>query len=94
MTSETPALDAGIKTAADQVRALLGLGVNGSAGTLLSELATLDEAERDLRIVRDVVLVEVRKRGSSWKEIEASTGVPATTWRGRHFRFTEEESPS
>jgi hypothetical protein len=93
MTSDTTALGAEIVSTADRIRALRGLRP-GPADALLPELATLDEAERDLRTVRDMVLAEVRKRGISWRTIEASTGVPATTWRGRLNRFTEEASQS
>jgi len=94
MTSDAPAPESGIRAAQDQLRQIryrLGLSFVHNEGDLLPELAELDTAERDLRSVRDAVLVEVRRRNVSWKAIEASTGVPATTWRGRHERFTEEE---
>lgn len=94
MTSDAPAPTTGIRAAEDQLRQIvyrLGLNISRNDGDLLTELAELDSAERDLRTVRDAVLVEVRRRNASWKAIEAKTGVPATTWRGRHGRFTEEE---
>jgi len=94
MESDTPPPTAKIRAAQDQlsqIRHRLGMNFVHNNGDLLPELAELDLAERDLRTVRDAVLVEVRGRGVSWKAIEASTGVPATTWRGRHGRFTEEE---
>lgn len=94
MSPEPPAFDAEIKAAAAHVRALLSLDARVASGSLLPELATLDEAEQHLRTARDTVLAEVRRRGSSWNTIEASTGVPATTWRGRHDRFIEEASQS
>lgn len=94
MASDTPAFGAEIKATAVSARALLDLDPASADGTLLPELATLDQAEQHLRTARDLVLAEVRRRGSSWNTIEASTGVPATTWRGRHGRFTEEASPS
>lgn len=95
MTSDAPAPIADIVAAEDQLRHIvyrLGLNISRNDGDLLPELAELDLAERNLRGVRDAVLVEVRRRNASWKAIEASTGVPATTWRGRHGRFTEEEA--
>jgi hypothetical protein len=97
MTTDAPAPNAEIKAAEDQLRQIryrLGLNISRTDGDLLTELAELDSAERDLRTVRDVVLAAVRRRGASWKAIEASTGTPATTWRGRHFRFTEEDQAS
>lgn len=92
MTGETPTLSAEIAAAAAHIRALLDLDTSGTPGSLLGELATLDAAERNLRIVRDGVLVSVRERGSSWNTIAASTNVPVTTWRSRLIRFTEEAS--
>jgi hypothetical protein len=86
------ALGTEITATAARIRALLDLDASGTPGDLLPELAILDEAERNLRVVRDSVLVHVRRRGSSWNTIEASTDVPATTWRGRYVRHTEETS--
>jgi hypothetical protein len=94
MISDAPAPRADITVAEDQVRQIrdrLGLNISRNDGDLLPELAELALAANDLRSARDAVLVEVRRRGASWKTIAASTGVSATTWRGRHERFTEEE---
>ena len=97
MASEVPAPKADIRVVQDQIRRVrdrLGLNLSLNDGDLLPELAELDLAANDLRIARDAVLAEVRRRGTSWKAIEAGTSVSATTWRGRHGRFTEEESAS
>jgi hypothetical protein len=94
MISDAPAPRTDITVAEDQVRQIrdrLGLNISRNDGDLLPELAELALAANDLRSARDAVLVEVRRRGASWKAIEAGTGVSATTWRGRHGRFTEEE---
>jgi|ERR687898_1153061 hypothetical protein len=64
-----------------------------SPGPLLDELHALDDAVRHLRAARDAVLVQARQRGSSWNTISARTNVPATTWRGRHDRFLEDDQP-
>ena len=90
MASETA--DAEFAAVAEKIRALRDLGIDRVAGDLLPELTLLDQAERDLRVVRDVVLKRTRDLGTSWNTIEAHTGVPATTWRGRHHRATEEAS--
>lgn len=94
VASEAPAPKADIRAVQDQIRRVrerLGLNLSLNDGDLLPELAELDLATNDLRTARDAVLAEVRRRGASWKAIEAGTSVKATTWRGRHERFTEEE---
>lgn len=89
-------LDAEVKSVADRVRTLreqIGAALAMAPGSLLDELCTLDEAARQLRAARDAVLVQARIRGNSWNSISAQTGVPATTWRGRHDRFLEGDQP-
>lgn len=89
---ETATLGAEVKSVAEHVRALRERAEAAAAeaqGSLLDELCTLDEAARHLRDARDAVLVQARLRGNSWNSISGQTGVPATTWRGRHDRFLE-----
>jgi hypothetical protein len=93
---ETATLGAEVKAVAEHVRALrarVEAAATSAPGALLDELCTLDDAARHLRDARDAVLVQARLRGNSWNSISAQTGVPATTWRGRHDRFLEGDQP-
>lgn len=95
-TAGVAALGAEVKSLAEHVRALrerVEAAATSAPGSLLDELCTLDEAARHLRDARDAVLVQARVRGNSWNAISAQTGVPATTWRGRHDRFLEGDQP-
>lgn len=95
-TAGAVALGAEVKAVAEHVRALrerVEAAATSAPGPLLDELCTLDEASRHLRDARDAVLVQARVRGSSWNAISGQTGVPATTWRGRHDRFLEGDQP-
>lgn len=95
-TAGVAALGAEVKSVADHVRALrerVEAAATTAPGSLLDELCTLDEAARHLRDARDAVLVQARIRGNSWNAISTQTGVPATTWRGRHDRFLEGDQP-
>lgn len=93
---EATTLGVEVEAVAEHVRALrqrVEAVAAVTPGTLLNELCTLDEAARHLRDARDAVLVQARLRGNSWNTINTQTGVPATTWRGRHDRFLEGEQP-
>ena len=93
---ETATLGAEVKAVAEHVRALrtrVEAAAASAPGPLLDELCTLDDAARHLRDARDAVLVQARRRGNSWNTISTQTGVPATTWRGRHDRFLEDDQP-
>jgi hypothetical protein len=95
-TVETATLNAEVKSLAEHVRALrdrVEAAAASAPGPLLDELCTLADAARHLRDARDAVLVQARVRGNSWNAISTQTGVPATTWRGRHDRFLEGEQP-
>jgi hypothetical protein len=95
-TAEAATLDAEVKSVAECVRILrerVEAAATSAPGSLLDELRTLDAAVRNLREARDAVLVQARVRGSSWNSISSQTGVPATTWRGRHDRFLEGDQP-
>lgn len=92
----TVTLGAEVTSVAEHVRALrerIEAAATSAPGSLLDELCTLDEAARHLRDARDAVLVQARLRGNSWNTISGQTGVPPTTWRGRHDRFLEGEQP-
>lgn len=93
---EPATLGAEVKSMAEHVRLLrecIEAAAASTPGSLLDELCTLDEAARNLRDARDAVLVQARIRGNSWNSISSQTGVPATTWRGRHDRFLEGDQP-
>lgn len=93
---ESATLGAEVKSLAEYVRTLrerIEAAAASAPGSLLDELCTLNDASRDLRDARDAVLVQARMRGNSWNSISAQTGVPATTWRGRHDRFLEGDQP-
>ena len=94
-TAEAVAL-AEVRAVAESVRVLcerIGPMLNDTGGSLLDELCTLDEAVRQLRDTRDAVLVQARLRRNSWNSISTRTGVPSTTWRGRHDRYLESDQP-
>lgn len=93
---ESVSLGAEVKALAEHVRRLrahIDANADLARGSLLDELCTLDDATRHLRDARDAVLVQVRARGVSWNSISTRSGVPATTWRGRHNRFLEGDQP-
>ncbi|HET9144181.1 hypothetical protein [Actinophytocola sp.] len=93
---DSVSLGAEVKALAEHVRELrerIAASADQARGPLLDELCTLDDAARDLRDARDAVLVQVRVRGVSWNSISTKTGVPATTWRGRHDRYLEGDQP-